>query len=86
MMLFQYHPKIIYSSNFYDLALVAQEIVSQEARFCNFEHLGYMLLYPDFEIDKFRTGDSDTIYTLTHRESGERFRFAVRGCVIPAGF
>jgi hypothetical protein len=78
--------KVSYSSKFYDLAILAQEITSQEARFCNFEHLGYMLLYPEFDIDKFRTGNSDTIYTLGHRGSGEEFRFAVRSCVIPPGF
>ncbi len=74
------------SSRFYDLAVVVQEIVSQEARFCNFEQLGYMMIYPQYDIDKFRTGNSDTIYTVKYKESGERFRFAVRSCVIPAGF
>jgi len=78
--------KSMISTKFYNLAVVAQEIVSQEARFCNFEQLGFMLIYPEFDIDKFRTGNSDTIYTLAHRESGEHFRFAVRSCVIPAGF
>ncbi len=77
---------ITFLSKFYNLAIVAQEIVSQEAKYCNFEHLGYMLLYPQFDIDKFRTGDSTTIYTVTDRDSEERFRFAVRSCVIPPGF
>ena len=73
-------------SKFYDLAIVAQEIVSQEARFCYFEYLGFMLLYPEFDINKFRTGDSTTFYTVSHRESGEKFRFAIRGCVSIPGF
>ena len=77
--------KIIVSSRFYNLAVVAQEIVSQEARFCHFEHLGFMLFYPEFNIDRFRTGDSIIIYTIQHRKSKEVFRFAVRGCVIPPG-
>lgn len=76
---------ISYASRFYDLAVVGQEIFSQEARFCNFEHLGYMLLYPEYEIDKFRTGDSTTIYTITHRNSKEKFRFAIRSCAMPPG-
>lgn len=75
--------KIIVPSRFYDLAIVVQEIISQEARFCNFEHLGFMLFYSQFKIDKFRTGDLITIYTLEHRDSKEKFRFAVRSCVIP---
>jgi len=77
--------KIIVSSHFYDLAIVVQEIVSQEARFCNFENLGFMLFYPQFDIDKFKTGDSTTIYTIKDRKSQEEFKFAVRGCVIPPG-
>lgn len=75
----------IIPSRFYDLAIVVQEIVSQEARFCNFEYLGFMLAYPNFEIDRFKTGDSTIIYTIQHRDSLEKFRFAVRGCVIPPG-
>lgn len=77
--------KIFFMTKLYDLALVAQEIVSQEARFCNFNYLGYMLLYPQFNIDKFRTGESDIIYTIQDRQSKEKFRFVIRGCVIPPG-
>ena len=70
--------KIIIPSRFYDLALVVQEIVSQEARFCNFEYLGYMLFYPQWDINKFRTSDSIIIYTVEHKDSKEKFRFAIR--------
>lgn len=78
--------KTIIYTKFYDLAVIAQEVVSQEARFCNFEQVGYMLIYPEVAINKFRTGNSDTIYTIKNKESGEKFRFAVRSCVIPPGF
>ncbi len=77
---------IVFPSRIYELEVVAQEITSQEARFCNFEQLGYMLLYPQINIDKFRTGDGDTIYTIEDRKTGEKFKFAVRSCVIPPGF
>ena len=65
---------------------MAHEIVSQESQFCYFEYLGYMLLYPEYKIDKFRTSDETIIYTIDHKDSKEMFRFAVRGCVIPPGF
>jgi hypothetical protein len=78
--------KAMLPSKFYNLAKVAQEIVSQEAQFCNFNNLGYMLFYPEWKINKFKTGDSVTIYTIENRDSKEKFRFAVRGCVIPPGF
>ncbi len=69
----------------YDLAVVAQEIVGQEARFCNFEYLGYMLTYPEYKIDYFRAQDATIIYTVGHEDTNEKFRFAVKGCVIPPG-
>jgi hypothetical protein len=78
--------KIIIASEIYNLAIIAHEIISQEAKFCNFEHLGFMLLYSDFEIDKFRTGNLDTIYRIKQKSSKEIFSFAVRSCAIPPAF
>jgi hypothetical protein len=78
--------KSIVYTRYYDLGVVAQEIVSQEARFCSFEQVGYMMIHPQYNIQKFRTGKSDTIYTITYRDTNEKFRFAVRSCVIPPGF
>lgn len=76
---------VIHTSRFYDLALVVQEIVGQEAEYCNFEQLGFMLIYDDFNIDKFRTSGLFTIYDVEHRDSKEAFRFAIKSCVIPPG-
>jgi hypothetical protein len=69
----------------YDLAVVAQEIVSQEAEYCNFEYIGFMQLYPEFRIDKFKTGNGENVYTVTHKLSGKEFKFGVLGCVFPPG-
>ncbi len=74
------------SSKFYDIVKVSQEIVSQEGRFCDFNSLGYMLNYPEYKINKFVTTDSVKIYTVENKNTGEKFRFAVRTCVIPPGF
>jgi len=72
-------------SKFYEVTRVAQEITSQEATYCSFNHLGYMLTYPEFKIIRTLTSDSVKIYDVEHRETGEKFRFAIRGCVIPPG-
>tara|TARA_Y100000310_G_scaffold63517_1_gene58943 strand:- start:2023 stop:2796 length:774 start_codon:yes stop_codon:yes gene_type:complete len=83
---FQYEEfRVVIRNKLYDLSILSQEILSQEAEFCNFDHLGYMILYSDFDIDKFRTGDLDTIYTIIDKKSGDKMRFAIRGCVIPSG-
>ena len=76
--------EVNFPSKLYELTRLAQEIVNQEARFCYAEILGIGITYPEFIINKFDSIGSE-IYTIKHRESGEEFRFAVRGCVIPPG-
>lgn len=44
--------KAALNSPLYNLALVAIEIANQEAKYCNFEYVGYMLFYPSYNIDK----------------------------------
>lgn len=78
--------KIVFPTRFYDLGIVTQEIISQEAEYCNFNQLGYMLVEPDVKIEKKRLSDSTTIYHLTHKKTMEEFWFAVRSCALPGGF
>lgn len=73
-------------TNFYDLAYAANEITRQEAKYCYFEYVGFMLLYNDFDITKFTMSDSTKIYTITHKNSQEKMNIAIRGCAIPPGF
>jgi len=70
----------------YELSKIGTEIVNQEARFCNFDILSYMVFYPEYNMDKFRTGDSDIIYTIRERRSGDKLVFAVKSCTLPPGF
>lgn len=69
----------------YELAEIAMEIANQEARYCNFDILGFMIIYPEYNVEKFRTGNSDTIYTLKEIATEKEFTFAIRSCVMPAG-
>ena len=78
--------RAIYSSNIYDLAIVTQEIISQEAEYCNFDAIGFMLLYPKYKINRVQTSDLNTIYRIEYKKTKEKFRFAVRSCVVPPGF
>jgi len=70
----------------YDLAKVATEITNQEAKYCTFNTVGFMTIYPQYDITRFKTGSSDTMYIVKDRKSGEEFNFAIRSCVIPPGF
>lgn len=77
---------IVFDNQIYDLAKIAMEITNQEAQFCNFDILGFMITYPKYNLNKFRTGDSDTIYSIKDRRTNQEFKFAIRSCVLPAGF
>ena len=70
----------------YGLAEVAMEIVNAESRYCNFDDLGFMIIYPRYDINKFRLGDSSTIYSVKDLTTDKEFKFAVRSCAIPPGF
>src|SRR3989344_2643465 len=72
------------TSPLYELVQVARTIVNNQAQYCYFEHGGYMLLYPRYDIRMWDYKGSK-LYSLTDRPSGEEFRFAVRGCVGPPG-
>jgi len=77
--------KINFIHPIYRLAEIAMEIVNAEARYCNFDILGFMIIYPRYNINKFRTGNSDTIYSLKELTSNKEFNFAIRSCAIPPG-
>ncbi|MEM3405687.1 MAG: hypothetical protein QW117_01800 [Candidatus Pacearchaeota archaeon] len=86
--------KTYISSPIYDLADLALEIASQEAKYCYFSVLGYSLLYQRIEVKvtpSLRTLNNPEriergkIYILKDIYSGKKFYFAVRGCEIPPG-
>ena len=79
------HFDIIFSNRLYDLAVVVQEITSQEARFCHFDTSGYMTFYPQYNIEEFTLGDSTKIYSVKDKKTNEQFVFLIRSCVIPPG-
>lgn len=76
--------EISINSRLFEITQTVQEIVNQEAQFCYFEVTGFLLTYPDFVIDLFRMDDFTEIYTVEHKNSKEKFRFAVRGCASPS--
>ena len=73
------------NSPIYDLSKVAMDITNNEAKYCYFEYVGYMLLYPRWQISKFTFSDSTKIYTIEDLQSKKEMNIAVRGCAIPPG-
>ena len=69
----------------YNLAKIAMEITNQEAKYCNFNDVGFMMIYPDYDITKFRTSYDDIIYTVRERSNNQKFTFAIKSCPMPGG-
>ncbi len=69
----------------YDLARLALEIANQEAKYCYFEYVGYMILYPKFKIGRDSLSDSTEIYTIKDKKSSKEMNIAIRSCAIPPG-
>ena len=72
-------------SSVYDIGSVAMEIASQQAKYCYFEYVGYMILYPRFLIEVYSMSDSTKIYTIQDKYSNEKMNIAIRSCAIPPG-
>ena len=70
----------------YEFAKISMEIVNQEISYCNFDELGHNILYQQYDVRKFITGNSDIIYTIKDIETEEQFVFALKSCTLPAGF
>ncbi len=73
-------------SPIYQFGRTALNIANDEARYCYFEYVGYMVVNPEIKIEKNTLGDSTKIYSITDIKSGETFRTGIRGCAIPAGY
>jgi len=78
--------RILLISSLYDLGWIANEIASQEAKFCYFENAGFNALYNEFDVRKDVLSDSTKIYSIKNKKTQEEMNIAIRGCAIPAGF
>jgi hypothetical protein len=69
----------------YNLAMIANEIASAEARSCNFEPVGYSLNYPRYEVSRYVMSQPTKIYTIKDTQTGKFMYTAIRSCAMPAG-
>ncbi|MFB6246585.1 MAG: hypothetical protein ABEI74_03275 [Candidatus Pacearchaeota archaeon] len=65
----------------HDIAMVSNEIVSQQANYCNFNEHSYTNLYNEYEISRTSAPNSTWIFTVKHINTNDVFRFATRSCV-----
>ena len=77
------------NSPLYNLAITAIDVANQEAKFCNFEYLGYMMLHPRFKIDKKSVSEgknASKIYIIEDVNTEKKLTIAIRSCAVPPGF
>ncbi len=75
--------EVIIPSKFYDLAIVVQEIVSQEGSECSFDTLKYHQLHREYNFNVTTVSDGAEVYRVEHEKSKEEFTFAIKGCANP---
>jgi hypothetical protein len=69
---------IEFSTKLYNLGMVAQDIVNSKSSSGNFDIVEYSIDNPEYKIET-ETRTRTKIYTLTYRETEEKFRFAIKG-------
>jgi hypothetical protein len=72
-------------SSLYEIIGVAENILDWESTVGDALSEAYMIDNPYIKVEKRLKEDEVKIYTITHRKSGEEFRFASRSLAIPPG-
>lgn len=75
-----------FKSEIYDLILIGENIVAYESTFGDSETTDYIRNYPHLKMEKIKIADSVKIYRVSNSITKERFQFASRSLVWPAGY
>jgi hypothetical protein len=77
---------VVLNNNLYELVSIANSIIDWETRYGDAETTIYMSYYKDLKVEKLKQQDGTTIYILTDRNIGNKFRFASRSVALPPGY
>jgi hypothetical protein len=77
---------LAFESDLYDLASIAYNILAWEATYGDASVDSYMVFDPTFKVEKRKRDDGSKIYIITSRDTLNKFRFASRSLVWPAGY
>jgi hypothetical protein len=70
----------------YDMVMISTSILQFESKYGDADVSSMMLYYPDYYIQKEKRGEGTTVYILEHKMFGNKFKFASRSLVFPAGY
>ena len=74
------------NSPVYEMVMIATSILQFESKYGDSDVSQMGAYYPDYYIEKTKRGEGTTIYVLEHRTLGDKFKFASRSLVFPAGY
>jgi hypothetical protein len=77
---------VILNNNLYELTSIANSIIQWESLYGDAEVTTYMTYYHDLKVEKKLRSSGEKIYIITDRNTGNKFQFASRGQVWPAGY
>ena len=77
---------VILNNNLYELVGIVSSIIEWETNLGEADTETYMAYYPWLKVEKILRSSGNKIYTLTDRNTGDKFRFAVLSQVWPAGY
>jgi hypothetical protein len=77
---------VILDNNLFELTSIANSIIEWETTYGDVDITTYMSYYPDLKVEKKPLGDGGRVYILTNRDTGDKFQFASRSQVWPAGY
>jgi len=75
-----------FSSNIYEMIMVASSIQNYEARYGDASIETYMTYYPELRVEKYRQDDGTKVYIVTDKASGQKLQFATRSLAWPPGY
>jgi hypothetical protein len=77
---------VILNNNLYELTSIANSILQWEGNYGDAEVTAYMTYYHDLKVEKYLRSSGEKVYIITDRNTGDKFQFASRGQVWPAGY
>ena len=77
---------VVLNTNIYQEATIANSIIGWEEELGNAPVSSYMDWYPNLKIEKISETDGSKIYVIIDRDFGDKFQFASRSMVLPAGY
>jgi hypothetical protein len=78
--------KMSINSNMYEVLFVATSILQYESSYGDSPISELMYYYPDLIVDKVRRGDATKVYVITDKATEDKFQFASKSLVWPAGY